>query len=238
MKGKLESLLEFQNAEAEIDRLTAALDAFPERLAALDAKLLSLQASYDSEKKAMTVLQKEYREMESDMQTNTSRISKSQEKLSAVKTNKEYQALLKEIDDMNEKNSALEDEMIDCLERMESTEKELEEKGEVLKQLLLQITAEKDTIQREAEVDSKKLTMAQDLRHQLSEAVDTALMADYNRVKRIVKARAVVPVMKAICQGCHMNIPPQMFNELQRGDQLKFCPHCGRIIFWDDMLES
>jgi len=237
MRQKLESLLKFQDAEIEIERLSAVMGGVPEKLAALDDKQRSLEEAYKNETEAMTALKKKYRGMEADVQTNMTRVSKSQEKLTAVKTNKEYQALLKEIDDIKEKNSAIEDEMINCLEQMEVAEKELEERGDTLKLLKLQITADRDTIQREAETDRRRLEDIQITRRQLAEEVDAALMSDYERVKKIVKIRAVVPVLRAVCQGCHMNIPPQMFNELQRGDQLKFCPHCGRIIFWNDMLE-
>jgi hypothetical protein len=41
----------------------------------------------------------------------------------------------------------------------------------------------------------------------------------------------VAPVVDAVCQGCHLNIPWQLFNELHRFDELTFCPHCRRIIF-------
>ena len=45
---------------------------------------------------------------------------------------------------------------------------------------------------------------------------------------------AIVDVKNAVCQGCNMNIPPQMYNELQRDISLKYCPSCERIIFWQD----
>lgn len=237
MRQKLERLLEFQRTENEIERLNAVLDAVPGKLSSLDAEIKSLQEAYEKETESMASLKKRYRDMESDVQENTVRIGKSQEKLTAVKTNKEYQALLKEIDDYKEKSSAIEDEMILCLEQMEVAETDLAEKGENLKQIQLQINAEKETIEREADEDRRRLEGAEILRQQLAGDVDPTLMADYERTKKIVKTRIVVPVLKAVCQGCNMNIPPQMFNELQRGDQLKFCPHCGRIIFWDDMLE-
>ena len=35
------------------------------------------------------------------------------------------------------------------------------------------------------------------------------------------------------CQGCNMNIPPQLYNILQRGDAIELCPNCNRIIYWD-----
>lgn len=238
MRQKLEGLLELQNIEIEIKRLDGVLNAVPEKLAALDAKQEFLQETYDNEKENMAVLKKKYRDMESDVQTNTARISKSHEKLTAVKTNKEYQALLKEIDDIKEKNSSIEDEMIVCLEQMEISEADLSKKGENLKQMKMQIKAEIDTIDREAVEDTKRLESARKLSQELADSIDATLKADYERVKSIVKTRAVVPVLNAVCQGCHLNIPPQMFNELQRGDQLKFCPHCDRIIFWNDTLDQ
>ena len=79
---------------------------------------------------------------------------------------------------------------------------------------------------------------AERLQARLFEEVDKALMADYVQVKRMVKNLAVVPVLQSVCQGCHRKIPPQMFIELQRSDQLKFCPHCDRLIFWDEALEQ
>ena len=94
---------------------------------------------------------------ESDVQANESRIARSQDKLGAVKTNKEYQALLKEIEDIKGMNSALEDEMLVCLEQMESFETDLSEKNRNLKQLQGQIASERDAIRREAEDNGKRL---------------------------------------------------------------------------------
>lgn len=237
MRQKLERLLELQSAETEIERLGAKLEAVPEKLKALDSEKIALEESLENEKAAMSALKKKYRDMESDVQTNIDYAAKSQDKLTAVKTNKEYQAILKEIDEVREKNSGIEDEMIIYLEQMELAEVELSKKGEHLKRMQVQIDSEKDAIQTEAEEDRLLLENAEKLKQQLDGEVDIALKKDYDQVKKTVKSRAVVPVIKAICQGCHMNIPPQMFNELQRGNQLKFCPHCYRIIYWDDMLE-
>jgi predicted nucleic acid-binding Zn-ribbon protein len=119
---------------------------------------------------------------------------------------------------------------------MESAETDLAEKGEQQKQLQFKIEAEKESIEKEAEEDLKQLEATRKLREQVDQDVDAVLKKDYERTKKIVKTRIVVPVINATCQGCHMNLPPQMFIDLQRGGQLKFCPHCDRIIYWDDML--
>ena len=238
MKQKLINLLEFQKVEVKIGRLSDALDSVAGKLDALDAEQASHEEVFEKDSAAMEHLKKKYRALESDVKTNESRIAKSQEKLGAVKTNKEYQALLKEVDDIREMNSALEDEMIVCLEQMESFEAGLSEKKRDLKRLQGEIAAEKETIRREAESNTGQLKETEQLRAQLAEEIDKPLMEDYVRVKRIVKTSALVPVLQAVCQGCHRKIPPQMFIELQRSDELKFCPHCDRLIFWDDSLEQ
>jgi predicted nucleic acid-binding Zn-ribbon protein len=53
-------------------------------------------------------------------------------------------------------------------------------------------------------------------------------------VRKKVRGNPLVPVQGSICMGCHMNIPAQLFNELQRFDELRFCPHCHRIIYWKE----
>ena len=49
---------------------------------------------------------------------------------------------------------------------------------------------------------------------------------------------AVVPVVKGVCQGCHMSIPPQLFNLLQRGTTMETCPTCNRIIYWSELMKE
>lgn len=236
MIQQLENLLKFQETEIEIEHLKTVLKDVPDKISALEQKQDSLVAAYENEKEAMSLLKKKYRDMDAEVQTNMVHVSKSEEKLASVKNNKEYQALLKEIDDIKDKNSAIEDDMINCLEQMENTEKELSEKGSSLKQTQMHIKAEKEEIQRSADEDEKKIESAMKFVKELAGEVDPSLLADYKRVKTLTPPPIVVPVSDAVCQGCHLNIPPQMFNELQRGDQLKFCPHCGRITYWNGMI--
>ena len=63
-------------------------------------------------------------------------------------------------------------------------------------------------------------------------------IATLDRVRAIVRGRAVVPAQGEICMGCYMNIPAQLFNELRRFDEIRFCPHCRRIIYWKEKEEE
>lgn len=234
MQKKMEKLIELQAVEAEGAKLTAFIKQAPEQLKDLDLKLENAQKAFEDEKGTLDALKKRYRDSEMEIQTNVSSMQKSQEKLSSVKTNKEYQAMLKEIDELKKLNVKIEDEMLILLEQIETAENEMNEKNRVLEKLKLEINAEKALVTENTEAKELKLSSINEKATGLAQQIDSELMKMYLRVKSMVTGSAVVPVSDEVCKGCHLNIPPQMYIELQRGDNLKFCPHCARILYWND----
>ena len=98
-----------------------------------------------------------------------------------------------------------------------------------------QANNEKIIINQEAEEGEKKLARLETDWNEVSSKVDPKLMKKYMMIKeQLGRGIAIVPVKDAVCHGCNMNIPPQVYNELQRFDSLKFCPHCQRIIYWKE----
>jgi len=97
-----------------------------------------------------------------------------------------------------------------------------------------EVGIEKESIARETEQNKKRLTELGEKWEEISAEIDSELIRKYTIVKEKVKSRAVVAVKNAVCQGCNLNIPPQLYNDLQRFDDLKFCPHCQRIIYWEE----
>jgi predicted nucleic acid-binding Zn-ribbon protein len=180
-------------------------------------------------------LNEKYRTYESDLQMHLDRIKKSEAKLSSVKTNKEYQSSLKEIDDLENINSKIEDDMIEFLDRIEEAENVLKAKTTEFSELETQMKTEKEIIQKEAEEGRHRLGDLDAEWETVSGDIKAEVLATYNQIKENQAYKiGIVAVKDAVCQGCHMNIPPQMYNELQRGDSLKRCPLCERIIYWKD----
>lgn len=238
MKEKLETLIQLQAIETEFGQIIDSLDEIPGQLEALAEKQVEYQKVLDSEKELLEELKKKYRSMELDVQTKLSRMKQSQDKLSSVKNNKEYQALLKEIDEMKKSSSDIEDEMIACLEQMESAETELVVQEKNLTELKARVAAEKKALYQRADERKKRLAIVEEKQKQISEKVDPGLMASYKLARSRAGGLAVVPVLDAVCKGCHLNIPPQLYNDLQRGDRLIFCPHCDRILHWIEETET
>jgi hypothetical protein len=232
MKEKLVVLIDLQALEAEMARVRSALQRIPQTLESLDTGLRELQAGLTEKTAFVSDFKKEYRAKEAEEQMNLSRIKKSRERMDSVKTNKEYQSLLKEIQDIEEKNSLIEDEMLVGLENIEDGEKSVLKFKEDLARMEKKVTEQKAIVTRQAETLKQRQA---ELEQQLDirvKAVDPGILKTYNSVKLRVGAIAIVPVQNAVCKGCHLNLPPQMYNELHRQDSLKFCPHCHRMIYW------
>ena len=229
------ALVKLQKIDIETAKFETFLQQQPVRMGNLDERLGKLVHSIEEEENVIGELNKRYRTYESDVQMNLGKIHKSQEKLRSVKTNKEYQSSLKEIEDIKAKNSKIEDEMLEFLEQIEKAEKDLNERKQSYSQIVDNTNLEKETIKRDAAKCRQKLAELESDRTAATDVLDPALLDIFNRVKaKQADAVAIAEVKDAVCQGCNLNIPPQMFIELQHRNRLKNCPNCERIIYWEN----
>jgi len=236
-KEQIQVLIELQEIETERFQIEKRLEKDPERLKRLEDALAARGGELESSEAASAELKKQYRTGEADLQINAERIKKLQERLRSVKTNREYQATLKEIDDLKAKNAVIEDRMIEALDGIESSEILVKEKKTEMAQFSDETAEEKAVIEKGIADARARLEMLEEKRMQTAGELDPALMRTYQRIRGRGLAVAIAPVISAVCQGCNMNIPPQMFNELQRFDSLKLCPFCERIIYWKEAPE-
>ncbi len=232
MREQIGIVVQLQEIEIKINKIKSALEVIPEKIAGLDKEIMDAEQDMEMKKSLVDELRKKYRLNESDYQANLSMLKKSQEKLAAVKTNKEYQSILKEIDDIKAKNSLVEDEMLKSLDVIDATEKGMVSLKKEFIETKERIDREKEIIVEKIGQSEMELADLDEKRGTISKNVDKELMLKFNMVKGLTKGTAIAPALDSICLGCNMNIPPQMYNELQRFDGIKFCPHCQRIIYW------
>ena len=233
MKEQIDNLINLQAIEKDTENIKSVLNDVSKKTETLDAKIVIFQKEIEDYEVELADLQKKYRSSESDAQQNLSREKKSETNLRSVKTNKEYQAILKEIDDLKAKTSQIEDEMLEFLDRIDDLGNTIASKKKEHHELIDSIRKEKQTIERDASEKMKLLAQLETDWNKVSKNIDPELLNKYTVIKDRLKIMAIAPVKKAVCRGCNLNIPPQMYNELQKGDDLRFCPHCQRMIYWD-----
>jgi predicted nucleic acid-binding Zn-ribbon protein len=237
-KKEIAALVRLQNIDIETEKLKIFLRDGPVQIKNLDQRLDEFTGRVGNDEEFIAELNKKYRTYESDIQLNLGKVAKSEEKLRSVKTNKEYQSSLKEIDDIKAINSKIEDEMLELLEEIETAEQALSQSKQQYSRMVEEISQEKNSLNQAAEQSKKKLAALESDRAGVAAALNADLLSIYKyQLMKQSNGIAIVEVKHAVCQGCNMNIPPQMYNELHRGNILKYCPSCERIIYWQDQDE-
>jgi len=234
IREKIDILVEVQDVEMEINKADRQVRSLENEADKLEHAAGEYEAGIAQEKAALDDLRKSYRELESESKINADQIVKSNEKLRSVKTNKEYQSTLKEIEEIRKRNSAIEDRMLEQLDAIESAEKAVKEKQDELVDFLRECKEKKEALMAKAQRERQAVETLNEKKSRVSAKVDPEWIAVLDDVKKKVRGLPVVPVQQAICMGCHLNIPPQLFNELQRFDEIRYCPHCHRIIYWKE----
>ena len=147
--------------------------------------------------------------------------------------------MLKEIEDQEAKNSQIEDQMLVCLDRLDEVENRITRKKEEYLAISDRIKSEKGRIGQEVAQQQQKLDQLDEDRQDVGNMVEPQLLEKYNLIQSQQMTRiAIVPVKNSVCYGCNLNLPPQMYNELHRRDALMFCPHCHRIVYWEEESED
>ena len=235
MREQIEVLVKLQQIETETVQIKSALNDVSKRLEDLDSEVKIFEQTIEEQEHIINDLKKQYRDYESNIQLNLEKEQKIQAKLRSVKNNKEYQALLKEIEDVRGKNSETEDKMIEFLDRMDITETIIATKKDEYINIFERAKSEKESIKQNAEARKKRLAELDMESAEVSGLVDPEFLKRYLIIKEQDPGElAVVPVKDAVCHGCNVNIPPQLYNELFRCDSLRFCPNCQRIIYIKD----
>lgn len=237
IKEQLETIVALQYAEIEIRRIEQDLAGVDARVETLNNEVMEFEERVAAHRSNLDGLKQQYRSDENEIKIIDSQIAKSKEKLRSVKTNKEYQSILKEIDDLKHKSSDIEDRMLENLERVETEDSELAASGSELEDVKKEVATKQEEIRQIADGHRRELSELQQERDDIWQTVDSKLQTFYTKAKKQGHGIAVAAIDDAVCQVCRMNIPPQQYNELLRMDSLRMCPNCQRIIYPKVLLE-
>lgn len=234
MKDNIKKLIMLQECDNKIKTVQTKRDSVPIRIEKLDETFTETLSIYKTKFEKLDSLQKERRSLEKEVQVVESKALKSQEKLNNIKSNKEYTAALKEIEEIEKDKVKKEDKILQMMEEIELLKKECDEiKGEQDKHRE-EFEEEKREIEKELLELDKEIEELMNQRAEYNDAVDIKILKTYDLLRDRRAGLAISSVIGGICQGCHLEIPPQKFNELQRCKEMMACPHCNRLIYWGE----
>lgn len=231
---KMRLLIALQDCDIQIENIRTKKEEGPGRVQRLEDSLMAMEKKVEEDLSELDAFRCDKRDVEQKIEDIQSRLDKSNGNLSNVKSNKEYQAVLKEVEDFENQRASLEDRVIESMEQIEALEARCAKSRAKVEEVKRQFKRDRNKIIKETKALAKDLAGLQKERESFCLTIDPGLLKKYDLLREIKGGIAVSPVIKGVCQTCHMSIPPQKFNELIRGDELMICPDCVRIIYWGE----
>ena len=237
MKTQLQLLEELQRHDAKLQEDEAALRTLPEKLQLLKNDLSKFEAQLAKERAGLAETEKFRRDLEGQLKADEGAIARAKSKLQQVKTSKDYMAAQREIEATRKIVGDREEELIKLIDAIEASKKVIAGHEKDVADLRAHVAdEEKATEVKLAEVRAKTSGERAE-RDAVAAKVRADILKKYSSI-RLRRGLAVVPVVHGVCQGCHMSIPPQLFNLLQRGTTIETCPQCARIIYWSEIMKE
>jgi predicted nucleic acid-binding Zn-ribbon protein len=235
---ELTKLIDVQEIDRVIIDVTQGLSRLPEELKAGEAALEEFKAAHAARLQEMEDLKAQHRDTEREMAEMEEGIKTSRQRLMEIKSNIEYKAMLKEIAFKEDQRDQRETRILELLDLIETQkgliaelDQQIEEQEEALARKRQDVAVQMKTLQGDlAELEEK--------RKKLRKGVPAALLKRYEFIRQRRNGTAITPVQEGVCLGCHMNILPQQFIDLQKGMEILQCPHCQRILYWLEEVEE
>lgn len=232
MRDQLPLIATLQQLDNRLNALQTEVEALPQQLQAYDAACSEARQALLAVEDDIDQTERRRRSLEHELEGSQAQLVKTQTKLHEVKTNKEYSAVLAEIDTGKQHIAVLEDQILELMEVVES-QRQMRQQQErdvlISEQELAQQT---ERVQREQAALAEKVEVEEADRQHIVSDVESDLYARYQQLSEMRDRQAVVLVREGACGGCHLTVQPQLVSELRQQDKLITCPHCQRILLW------
>ena len=232
MHADLEHLIHLQELDLAAERYRRRIADLPAARAALKARLAERKATVDGVKQRIAANQAARREIDKDLAAVQTRLSKFKNQLMEVKTNKEYQAMQKEMSVAEQEVSEQETRMLERMEEADGLAADLKSAEAALKTEQAEVARETQQLDAERTEVEREQQRTSDERKAVAAKVSAQALAVFDRIAHGRKGLAVAEARDGLCTVCHVRLRPQVFNEVRRNDSLIQCDSCTRILYY------
>jgi predicted nucleic acid-binding Zn-ribbon protein len=237
-KEQLKRLLRIQDLALEIRRARAVAEGAPARIEEIEARFRERNAEY-------VAIQARHDELDKDQKTRTQSLTELEEsrrkftdQLMQVKNQREYAAVLKEIDAVKAHAAEHEDAVLKAMDELETLSSDLDGRASHIQEERAKVATEVADVEREAALASEEAAKAEADRT----AIEVELPRDLvDAVRRVEEARAGIFLARAesqVCQSCYVRIRPQVFQEIKMAARIHSCGNCRRFLYYEPALRS
>jgi uncharacterized protein len=232
----LRNLVALQELELRIASLQKQISDIPNKVQAFENELQHLRSEFQTRSTHMKELANRRRMLEGQVDTTKSKLSRLKDQLMAVKTNKEYTAMLHEIQMAEEQIRAEEDKILDIMEETETKENHIKGDEQELNKKSTELQENINKTKESAPQLESELVKLREEKASKESQVGMDLLARYRRIADARKGVALAEAKDELCSACHVRIRPQMYADLIRTHTIQVCDSCSRLLFHRENL--
>lgn len=234
LKSQIDNLVGLQIIDSEIYALKAEKELKPQEIKNLEASFEAKKQHLAGLEKTLLDLQKQRKERELELGSKEEVNKKLQTQLYSLKTNKEYQTMLQQIQDSKADTSVIEDKILVLFEQADKIKAEAEQEKQRLKEEEKVFLEEKKKVEDRVKVIDDRLSQLDAQRKQATPDIEPKILAQYERILSNRDGLAIVDVKNNTCHGCNMFVPPQVINLIKMYERAITCEVCNRILYIKD----
>ena len=238
MEEVYEKLRNLQDVLSEKFSVEAEIRDIPKVLATKQELVNRLKKSYIDKSNQYSDVKERIKGLRFRMEEAESAREKYEQQMDLIKTQREYEALDKEIRDASDKEQSLRKELQREEKVQEEMTKALERDESMIKEQEKELAAEQDHIKNESDLRREKLKELEVKEKEITPGLDEEMVFKFERIIRSKAGIGIVPLRKGVCTGCHMILPMQFVNDVREGNGVLFCPYCSRILFFQEDADT
>jgi len=238
MLPDLERVIQLQRLETTAEEARRKISDHPQRAQALDDRLAAARSTLDGIKARLAEAQNKRRAEEKEVSTVQTRLAKYKDQLLEVKTNREYQAMLHEIETAQNDIKAREDRILETMMESDEMSANVKKAEAELKNVEKTVSAERQVLDEEVKALQAELDKTATARKALIAQIDRHTLAIFETTAKGRKGIAVSEARDGMCMICHVRLRPQVFNEVRRNDSIIQCDSCRRILYFVENAQA
>lgn len=230
----LELVIHLQGLDQRIADLEKEVSSLPKHISQIEKTLDQHIRKLEADRAALTANEKDRKRLDGEIQSQHQKISKLKEQMLQAKTNDQYRAFQHEIDFCEKEIQKAEDGILEQMSASEPLHANVKTAESALAHEKAQVEHEKSQARERTAAAKKQLEELRLDRKQTAVKVTPSAYKAYERIRKKWKnGNAVAEATEGVCTSCQINLRPQYFQDLKRGEELLFCESCGRILFYN-----
>jgi predicted nucleic acid-binding Zn-ribbon protein len=234
MLSDIELLLKLQVIDYDLGELERSKEYIPDMMENLRSENKEAQELFQKTEKELSESQLSQRSLELEISVKQAELKKLQAQMMSIKTNKEYDALISQIDNVKEAISERETQVLELIEKIEKLSSSIDDYRRKATEVGEQNEKQLAILQEKMDSVGTKISIKEDERLRIGMQVPKRTMSVYERVRKNRGGDVVVAVKKRACGACYKALPPHRIQEIKRSDQIITCDNCGRMLIWHE----